>query len=222
MDRIAFPCEYKFTDEGAGTIEGYASVFNLLDRGGDIVLPGAFKASLGAWRKKKQAPPMLWQHDPYEPIGIWTDVAEDDKGLKVKGEFTPDDPTAQVVRARIKHGSVKALSIGYRTLEDEIDRTTGARRLKKVDLWEISPVTFPMLPEAQISGVKSDMLAKFNPRELEEALREAGLSRADAKKGVDVFRKSLQREAGEQGPAPREAAKDVLMELRKASELLRA
>ena len=73
LDRLAFPCEFKFSDEGTGTVEGYASVFNLLDRGGDIVLPGAYKASLASWRKRKSAVPMLWQHDPYEPIGIWTE-----------------------------------------------------------------------------------------------------------------------------------------------------
>lgn len=219
MDRIACPCEFKFADDGAGTgtVEGYASVFNLLDRGGDIVKPGAFKASIAAWKKKKTSLPMLWQHDPSEPIGIWTEFAEDEKGLKAKGAFTPDDPAAAVARARVKHGTVSALSIGYKTIAYDIDRTTGVRLLTKVDLWEISLVTIPMLPEAVISGVKTE----FDAPLWEQALRDAGLSRSEAKRATSVARKLVLRDAGQSGPAPCEAAADVLMQLRKASELLR-
>jgi HK97 family phage prohead protease len=127
-------------------------MFNLLDRGGDIVLPGAFKASLADWRKRKAQPPMLWQHDPYTPVGVWTELAEDEKGLKVTGELILDVPQAAAARALCLAGAVKGLSIGYRTIDYEIDRKTGVRKLKKLELWEVSLVTFPMLPEAQISG----------------------------------------------------------------------
>ncbi len=33
--------------------------------------------------------------------------------------------------------------------------STGLRRLERVDLWEVSIVTFPMLPQARISAVKA-------------------------------------------------------------------
>jgi HK97 family phage prohead protease len=218
MDKIAFDCEFKFADGAeSGTVEGYASVFGILDRVGDIALPGAFKASLAEWKRRKKAIPMLWQHNPDEPIGVWPDVVEDEKGLKVSGSLVLDVPRAAEVRALMLKGAVGGISIGYRTLDYEIDRTTGVRRLKKLDLWEISLVTFPALPEAQVSGVKT-----FNPRELEEALRdEARLSGRDAKAAVSIFRKHALRDAGLSDPSPRDGASDVILAMRKAAATLR-
>lgn len=219
---LDFACEFKLAgdEKPVGTIEGYASVFNLMDRGGDIVLPGAFKSSLAEWRKQKAMPPMLWQHNPGTPIGVWTDLAEDEKGLKVTGELILEVPLAAATHALLKRKAVGGLSIGYRSRKDEIDRATGARRLQQVELWEVSLVTIPMLREAQISGVKSDM--NFNPREMEEALREGGLSRADSKAAVAIFRKTLSRDAKEPEAPLREGARDVLLTLRKATAAMRA
>lgn len=221
LKQLDFECDLKFADGGEqdGVVEGYASKFGLLDRGGDIVMPGAFKASLADWRKKKAMPPMLWQHDSCEPIGVWTDLEEDDVGLKAKGQLILDVPQATICRALIKAKAVKGLSIGYVTQDYEYDRETGARRLKKLDLWEISPVTFPMLPEAQISSVKGDI----DPKALERALRdEGGLSIRDAKAAIAVFRKNALRDAGSSEPAPREGASEMLMTLRKATAALRS
>lgn len=218
IDSLDFACELKFAgEEGAGTVEGYASVFNIMDRGGDIVLPGAFKASLADWRKRKAQPPMLWYHDPACPIGVWTELEEDEKGLRVAGEFIAGVPQADVVRALMKAGAVKGLSIGYQTVKDEIDRKTGARYLKQVDLWEISACTFPMLPEAQASA-KGDL----DPRALERALRdEMNLSSADAVKAVALFKKHLRDGGGQPEQAARDGAPDLLMSLRKAAQALR-
>lgn len=215
MDHLDFDCELKFADD-TGIVEGYASVFGLLDRGGDIMMPGAFKATLADWRRKKSLPPMLWQHRPEMPIGVWTDLTEDEKGLKASGQLIMEVPQAAVCRALIKGGAVKGLSIGYRTIDADIDRTTGARHLKKVDLWEISPVTFAMLPEAQITGVKG-----FDDRSLEQAFRDEGLSIREAKLAVSVVRKQVLRDEGQTEPAFRDGMKDALMSLRKAAELLR-
>lgn len=219
MDRLAFDLDLKLAGDGsaAGTIEGYGSVFGLLDRGGDIVLPGAFKASLADWRKKKALPAMLWQHDPYAPIGVWTEAVEDEKGLRLKGQLVMDVGAAKDARALIAAGAVKGLSIGYRTRDYEIDRSTGARSLKKVDLWEISLVTFPMLPEAQISSVKS-----IDPRALEAELRrEGGLSSANAVKAVAIMKRHLRDGGASSEPDSRDGVKDLLMSLRKADEALR-
>jgi HK97 family phage prohead protease len=220
MDRLAFDCELKLAGDGAqaGTVEGYASMFNLLDRGGDIVLPGAFKASLADFRKRKSNPPMLWQHDPYTPVGVWTEVEEDEKGLKVKGELALDVPQAAAARALMLAGAVKGLSIGYRTIDSDVDRTSGVRTLKKVDLWEVSLVTFPMQREAQISGVKAD----FDPRELERELRsELKLSSAAAVRAVALFRKHLREGDGQPVQAARDGKSDLLMSLRKTALALR-
>lgn len=220
MHRLAFDCEIKLAgeDAAAGTIEGYGSVFGLVDRGGDIVAPGAFKASLAAWKKKKQAPAMLWQHDSYSPIGVWTDLVEDDHGLKLVGQLVLDVPTAASARALIAAGAVKGLSIGYRTLDYEIDRTTGVRTLKKLELWEISLVTFPMLPEAQISGVKGE----FDARSFERALRSEGLSEREAKLAVSVARKLDLRDGGQDERAPRDGSAELLQSLRKAKAAFEA
>lgn len=214
---LDFGCEFKFADgdDGAGVIEGYASVFGLLDRGGDIVQAGAFRKSLADWKRKKQMVPMLWHHDPHQPIGVWTELTEDDKGLKVTGQLFLDVPKAAEVRAYIKGGAVGGLSIGYVSKDTEIDRTTGARLLKTVDLWEISPVTFPMLPEARIGGVKT-----FDPNALERALRdEAGLSHREAKAAISVFRQHL-RDGGNPDDAARDGKADVLMSMRRLTAAL--
>lgn len=220
MDRLDFECEVKLAGDGAtaGTVDGYASVFNIMDRGGDIVMPGAFKASLADWKRKKAMPPMLWQHDSWQPVGVWSEVAEDEKGLRVRGDLVLDVPQAAAARALMLAGAVKGLSIGYRTVDHEIDRQTGVRRIKKAELWEVSLVTFPMLPEAQITGVKSDI----DPRELERALRaECGLSNAAAVKAVAIFKKHLREGGGQPEHDPRDGAKDMLMSLRKAAQALR-
>lgn len=223
-ERFDFAFDVKLADPetDSGTFEGYASVFKLLDQGGDIAMPGAFKASLAAWRKKGKLPPMLWQHESDEPIGIWKEIVEDEKGLRVKGELILDIPQAKIAYALLKREAISGLSIGYRTIEEEYDRTTGARFLKKVDLWEISVVTFPMLLEAQVDGVKNRDLTNFNPREMEGALRDAGFSRADAVKATAIFRDRLQRDAGEGSDTQLgDQARDCLMSLRKATALLR-
>ena len=140
-----------------GVFEGYASLFGVADLGGDVVLAGAFRDSLrkrGADRVK-----MLWQHDPAEPIGAWLSVEEDTRGLKVKGRLNLDVSRAREILALMREGQVDGLSIGFRTLRATQDRKTGLRHLQKLDLWEISLVTFPMLPQARVTQVKSNPLA---------------------------------------------------------------
>lgn len=214
---LDFACDVKLIsaedDAKVGQIEGYASVFNIMDRGGDIMLPGAFKRTLADWKKRKQLPPMLWQHDPHTPIGVWTDLVEDERGLRVVGEMIMDVPQATIARALVKAGAVRGLSIGYLSRDDEIDRATGARLLKHVDLWEISPVTFPMLPEAQIGGVKDT----FDAQKWERAFRDEGLSNREAKAAVAAARKLILRDGGHSGSDSRDEKTDLLLSLRRAA-----
>lgn len=219
MESQDFALEIKLaTDaEKAGEIEGYGSVFGLLDRGGDIVLPGAFKASLAEWRKRKCFPPMLWQHDTSAPIGVWTDMVEDDRGLKVKGELILDVPQASVAHALLKRDAIKGLSIGYRTRDAQVDRATGARHLKRVDLFELSLVTVPMLPEAEVASVKGE----FDPQRWERAFRDEGLSNREAKAATAAARKMFLRDGGVSEQPARDGRGDLLMSLRKAAESLR-
>ncbi|MEL7025696.1 MAG: HK97 family phage prohead protease [Pseudomonadota bacterium] len=139
---------------GGTEIEGYASIFGAKDTGGDIVAPGAYGASLKRLNADGRRVKMLWQHDPTEPIGVWDEVREDDKGLYVKGRLLTDVARAKEAASLIEAGAIDGLSIGYRTVRAERDGK-GRRLLSELELWEVSLVTFPMLPEARV-GAKGD------------------------------------------------------------------
>jgi HK97 family phage prohead protease len=157
----------------AGHIEGYGSVFEEVDRGGDIVARGAFTASLGSGRKVK----MLMQHDPGRVIGVWDDLSEDAKGLRVKGRLLTKVPAGAEAYELIKAGAMDGLSIGYRTVRS-MDRN-GRRVIMEADLWEVSVVTFPMNEMARVDAVKA---ADMTRREMERLLmQDAGLSRSVAR-----------------------------------------
>lgn len=140
------------TETGAWTFEGYASLFGRPDLGNDIVLPGAFAGSLA--RRGPTGVKLLWQHDPAEPIGVWEAIREDARGLFVRGRLIPELARAREARALLKSGALDGLSIGFRTEKARTDPRRGVRELIAVDLWEISLVTFPLLPEARVSAAK--------------------------------------------------------------------
>ncbi len=139
--------------DAEGTFEGYASLFNIEDLAHDVVVPGAFRDTLS--HRGTGGIRMLYQHDPAEPIGIWEKLAEDGRGLKVKGRLLLDVARAREVFALMKAGALEGLSIGFRTEKGVRERKFGIRRLTKIDLWEISVVTFPMQPGATITTLKS-------------------------------------------------------------------
>ena len=145
----------RFDDEidvkGGCEISGYASVFGTSDQGGDVVQKGAYGASLKAMMQAGRRVKMLWQHDPTKPIGVWDEVREDKKGLFVKGRILADVQAGAEALALIKAGAIEGLSIGYRTIRAEKSQE-GTRLLHELDLWEVSLVTFPMLPEARVEA----------------------------------------------------------------------
>ena len=202
-------------DGGAeeGTIEGYGSVFGAVDSYGEVVLPGAFKKSIKAWRKLKKSIPMLWQHQSDMPIGVWPEFEEDDKGLFMRGKLNLETQRGREAWSDIKQGSVSGLSIGYYEIVAESwDRPANEpRKLLELDLRETSPVTFPANREAQIDAVKARLLRgeRVTEREFEALIREKlGLSRAEAKIVVaSGYKAFLARDA--QGPIEDEAIKSV-------------
>ena len=139
------------TLEGGRRISGYASVFGVRDRGGDVVMPGAYGAALERLSKAGGRVKMLWQHDPAEPIGVWDRIEEDAHGLKVEGHLLPDVTRGREAAALLAAGAVDGLSIGYRTLRAE-KLPGGGRKLIELELWEVSLVTFPMLPVARVAA----------------------------------------------------------------------
>jgi Escherichia/Staphylococcus phage prohead protease len=128
---------------------GYASVFGASDQGGDVVQQGAYFASLARLKAAGRSVKMLWQHDPVRPIGVWDEIREDARGLFVKGRLLEGVQAGAEALTLIKAGAIEGLSIGYRTLRAEKDQT-GRRLLHELELWEVSLVTFPMLPEARV------------------------------------------------------------------------
>lgn len=135
-------------------IEGYASLFGACDQGGDVVAKGAYANSLKFLEGKGRSVKMLWQHDPAQPIGVWDEVREDAKGLYVKGRILDDVEKGREAAALIAAGAIDGLSIGYRT-KKAAKNDKGQRLLTELELWEVSLVTFPMLPDARV-GAKGD------------------------------------------------------------------
>ena len=152
-------------------IEGYASLFGACDQGGDIVEAGAYAASLKTADAKDRSIKMLWQHDPTEPIGVWDEVYEDGKGLYVKGRLLTEVARAKEAAALIEAGAIYGLSIGYKTVKATKD-DKGRRRLSELELWEVSLVTFPMLPDARV-GAKGDDPDAALMRDLAAAIEDA-------------------------------------------------
>ncbi len=142
-----------------GVFVGYASLFNRADASGDIVLPGAFRDSLA--QKGVGGIRMLFQHDAAEPIGAWLDIAENHRGLIVRGRLNTNVQRARELLSLLDQRALDGLSIGFKTIKASRDRVTGLRRLHRIDLWEISLVTFPMLAGARISDVKRRAAAEL-------------------------------------------------------------
>lgn len=175
MDRLDFALQVKGVSD-AGLFEGYASTFGDRDLGGDIVVAGAMTKSIKARGPKGVR--MFADHDSRKRIGVWTDFAEDDKGLYVKGRLLLEKQDGKDAYIDLKEGALDGLSIGFRTKSDSYDGRRKARMLKEIDLLEISLVSFPMNENARVTGVKSIKTI----REFEDFLRdEGGYSHAAAK-----------------------------------------
>ncbi|KUF11940.1 HK97 family phage prohead protease [Pseudoponticoccus marisrubri] len=167
--------EHKFCRLGAdvtvkdGTIiEGYASLFGTVDQGGDIVSKGAYARSLRRMIDEGRAVKMLWQHDPAQPIGLWDTVCEDARGLYVKGRLLDSVARGREAAALIAAGAIDGLSIGYRTVT-AAKNDKGQRLLHELELWEVSLVTFPMLPSARVAS-KGESPVEDGLRDLAETL----------------------------------------------------
>ena len=187
-----FQCELKASGD-TGTFEGYGSIFNITDRGGDIVVPGAFTETLAAQKAAGRLPAMLWQHRQAEPIGVYTSMEEDAVGLKVKGQLALKTARGAEAYELMKMGALSGMSIGYRSRDDSYDRVTGVRSLKKLDLVELSLVTFPMNDASRVSAVKTiEELDSLS--EIERHLRDScGLSKTESTALVSRIKSVISR-----------------------------
>lgn len=164
--------EFKREPDADGEFSGYASVFGIVDQGMDVVEMGAFAKSL-----HKRKPKMLWQHDAKQVIGVWDEVKEDERGLFVKGRLLKEIQQGKEAMSLLSSGAIDSMSIGFRTIEATFEGEGSVRKLLEVELFEISLVTFPMLPDALVTDVKSIKTI----RDFEKSLRDAGFSLKEAK-----------------------------------------
>jgi len=223
--------EIKLAEPGADakdmTFAGYGAVFGNIDTYGDVIEPGAFSATVKAAKESGNWPAMLSSHNGMSmPVGVWTDMREDGNGLWVEGKLANTDRGREVYELlkMQPRPALSGLSIGYKardyTLHNRTKADEPSRKLKAVDLFEVSFVTFPSNTKARVVSVKSE----FQPREVEDSLREAGLSRADSVIAVAVFKSMLQRDAGEPNTVPRdeESAAERDGELKRLANRIRA
>ena len=159
-----------------GAIVGYGSVFGNIDAGFDVVEAGAFEDSL----KDRGLPKMLWGHAWFDPpIGKWTEAEEDDHGLLLHGQINMKMQQGAEVHAALVMDTLDGLSIGFLEQEATTDKR-GVRHLEKLDLFEVSVVTFPMNELARVDSVKDRIGHGVTKRELAMILRDAGFSRLQA------------------------------------------
>lgn len=216
MKRESFitPLEFKFEgDVKVMSFSGYGARFNNVDSYGDVIAPGAFTKTLRDAKSSGNWPAMLLQHgnwiggDDNMPVGVWTDMREDDKGLYVEGRLaeTQRGRDAYTLLKMEPRPAINGMSIGYRATEWAMRAKPEdpRRTLKSVDLFEVSLVTFPANSKSRVESVKSaEELTTI--RDFEEALVSgtlAGLSRREAKALLAGGFKAIrsERDAGEKG-----------------------
>jgi HK97 family phage prohead protease len=222
--------EVKLAGDDTGTFSGYGAVFGNVDGHGDVIEHGAFADSLAEWKSRGKWPKMLLQHggfglgsDDMMPVGQWTEMREDRKGLKVDGRlFAMNTERGQYIYEGLKSGELDSLSIGYQTEDSRSETRDGdhVRVLTKIKLWEVSIVTFPANDKARISSVKTLTLEEL--RELEAKLRDGGLSQREAVTASAIFKKWLRRDAAAPISNPRDegvpGADDVLKSLSRLTD----
>ncbi|MFT3724648.1 MAG: HK97 family phage prohead protease [Hyphomonadaceae bacterium] len=151
--RMIFADEVRFAADETGKFSGYASVWDSADSYGDVIRKGAFAKTI-----KRMRPALLWQHDPGQPIGKWTSVSEDERGLRVEGKLVLETRQGAEALALLRADALNGLSIGFRTLRSERG-PNGGRIITEIELPEVSLVTMPAATKARVDSVKSALPA---------------------------------------------------------------
>ena len=187
--------EIKFDAAGkSGVFEGYASVFDVIDSDGDIILPGAYKKALTTQSRQVG---MFFNHKTWEiPVGKWLTIAEDSRGLLVRGELTPGLSVSNDLKAAMEHKTVEGMSVGFTVMRDDFDVIATGRAFKNVAaLREISICTFPANEQATIDSIKS-MESITTIRDVEHWLRDsAGLSKSQALGFIARFKSAVRSDS---------------------------
>lgn len=183
-----------------GRFKGYASVFGVLDSYREVVAPGAFAESLERIKSTGRPLPALWHHMASQPIGGYDQLAEDEKGLYVEGFLLKDDiPQARIAHVTMQKNIVTGLSIGYYVEGESWNERDRILTLTKLDLVEVSIVTFPANDEARAEAIKAKVARGVLPtlREFEIVLREQGFPRSLAAAIAERGLKSVLADQGD-------------------------
>lgn len=195
-----------------GSFAGYASTFGNEDSSGDTIVKGAFTKGLAKLAASGQKLKMLWQHDRYEPIGVFPVAKEDDVGLYVEGQLTVGVQRADSTLLLMKAGAIDSMSIGGFVVQELFDNKTGKSELQEIELREVSPVTFPANDKARISTVKS--IQSFGMlSELEEHLRDVGGFSAKEAKAIIAKARGFGAEPRDVAPEAAQLLMDAIRNL---------
>jgi len=183
MGKLIVPItDFKYSGE-TGQFSCYGNVKNIIDHAGDVTVDGAFVDSIANHKANGTMPKMFWMHNPYElPVGAWTSMREDAKGLYLEGKLS-DTSMGRDIQVLANDGALDSFSIGYNVI-DEKWSNEGYNELHKVNVLEISWVTFACNEESRLEAMKSKLQDGEIPtrRELEGILRESGLSKRQSEK----------------------------------------
>lgn len=201
IKRIIMPFECKALG-ATGEIEGLGAAFGNKDQGGDIIEAGAFAESLDEHKKAGTMPNMFWAHNIMEPVGHFTKMEENKKGLAVNGQvwIGKGIPKAEQAYLMASNPGEKGFSIGYQTIVSENDAAKKATILKKIKVREVSITPYPMNKRALITSVKSmmeDLNKKYTVRDLEKILRDADFSNQEAKAFLAAVKTAYDEESRE-------------------------
>jgi HK97 family phage prohead protease len=167
-----------------GSFGGYATLFDVAHPTSawqlppdwmDVLAPGCFARTMAEHKRLGTMPALLWQHDMNDPIGAWSEMLEDDVGLRGSAQLCVDGsvPNGSRAYSLMKMGGIRGLSIGFSPAKATLDEKNKTRTILDTDLYETSVVTIPAVPGALVDDVKRRFDPR-NPREMEAALRDAG------------------------------------------------
>ena len=210
---VSFDIKSYDDEDGERKFSGYANTFDHKDRAGDITQKGAFTKSIKEHIANGTKPLMLMHHDHSRPVGVWEKLVEDAKGLYVEGRLTKGVRDADEAYALLKDGALNSMSIGYKVIDEEYDRSKGANLLHEVSLFEISLVSIPANEQSTVMSVKSD--DTIDARALEKHLRDVGLSRREAKA---VLSKGLSGLSPQRDAAEEDSNRDATIDTKKAEQ----
>jgi len=182
---MSFPVELRVESEENETpkIRGHAAVFNqqsdelgIFSSFREQIAPGAFKRTI-----KKADVRALFNHDPNYVLGRTKSktlsLSEDDEGLAVEID-PPDTQWARDLMVSIKRGDISQMSFAFRTVKEQWDEEKKVRTLLDVDLYDVSPVTYPAYPQTDV-GLRSLQEAGIDYESIAEIITKEELAEDD-------------------------------------------